>query len=112
MVSNLPDRDIINFLLEEDEGHEDDIIFNSSDEECHEATEENHEIDLAALEEDYLEVVADVSATVSSDSDSEMAVPLSELASQPSGRIYKGKDGTLWHKIPARSNIRTRSETV
>lgn len=110
----------MSLLLEEvDEDHEDDIVFNSSDEESHEVTEENPEIDMAAFEEDVddenLEVVADENLEVVADensSDSEMDVPLSELTSQPSGRIYKGKDGTLWHKIPARSNVRTRSENI
>lgn len=40
----------------------------------------------------------------SSSLDSEMNMPLSTFASQPSGGIYRDKDGTKWHKIPARTN--------
>lgn len=105
----LSDKDISNFLLEEnDEDNEHAIIFNSSDKESqNEVTDEDPGTDLDAIEEGVLEVVADEHS-----SDSEMDVPLSELTSQPSGSTYKGKDGTLWHKIPARSNVRTRSENI
>lgn len=44
MESYLRDRDIISLLLDEvNEEHEDDVVFNSSDEESYEVSEENHE---------------------------------------------------------------------
>lgn len=108
MEKTLQDREIVSLLLEEvDEDPEDDIVFDSSDEESDEVTEETHETDSIDSEEDLFQIVDDENS-----SDSEMDVPLSELTSRPSGRTYKGKDGTLWHKIPARSNVRTRSENI
>lgn len=111
MERPLRDRDIVSLLLEEvDEDHE-DIVFNSSDEESHEVTEETHETYSIDSEEDLFEIVADENSS-DSESDSKMDMPLSEMTTRPSGRTHKGKDGTLWHKISARLNVRTRSENI
>ncbi|CAK1600420.1 unnamed protein product [Parnassius mnemosyne] len=108
MERSLQDREIVSLLLEEvDEDPEDDIVFDSSDEESDEVTEETYETDSIDSEEDLFKIVDDENS-----SDSEIDVPLSELTSRPSGRTYKGKDGTLWYKLPARSNVRTRSENI
>ncbi|XP_026469438.1 piggyBac transposable element-derived protein 4-like [Ctenocephalides felis] len=46
------------------------------------------------------------------DSDSSSNLDLLRLQSQQNRHVFKGRDGTLWQKTPARSNVRTRSENI
>lgn len=105
MGSHLCDEDISNLLLDAIE--DDDVIFNSSGEESDHVSQRSEASDSDVENHDFGEAIAEESS-----SDSDMNMPLSTLASLPSGRAYKGKDGTLWHKNPGRSNVRTRNENI
>lgn len=107
MGDSLRDEDIANFLL--DLSEQDDVIYNSSGDESDHVSDYNNSNSSSSEGDDFGPGSADV---VENDSDSESDVPLSMLASHPSGRTYKGKDNTIWYKNPARYNVRTRSENI